>query len=136
MRFSLISQFDYCRIMELNSRSPSMETKNVISALAALAQESRLAVFRLLVRIGPGGLAASKISEQLAIPPSSLSFHLKELTNAGLIVPNQDGRFIIYATNFQTMNQLMAFLTDSCCAGQACPPMRTPICRLPAETDE
>jgi ArsR family transcriptional regulator len=113
-----------------------METKNVISALAALAQESRLAVFRLLVRIGPEGLAASKISEQLAIPPSSLSFHLKELTNAGLIVPSQEGRFIIYATNFQTMNQLMAFLTDSCCAGQVCPPMQTPMCRLPAETGE
>ncbi len=99
-----------------------METKTVISALAALAQESRLGVFRLLVRIGPEGLAASKIAEQLAIPPSSLSFHLKELTHAGLVIPKQDGRFIIYAVNFQTMNELMAFLTDSCCGGNPCTP--------------
>jgi DNA-binding transcriptional ArsR family regulator len=99
-----------------------METKHVISALAALAQESRLAVFRLLVQIGPAGLAASKIAEQLAIPSSSLSFHLKELSHAELIVPRQDGRFIIYSANFDTMNQLMGFLTDSCCGGNPCSP--------------
>lgn len=99
-----------------------METKTVISALAALAQESRLAVFRLLVQIGPEGLAASKIAEQLAIPSSSLSFHLKELSHAELIVPRQDGRFIIYSANFDTMNQLMGFLTESCCGGNPCIP--------------
>lgn len=99
-----------------------MDTKNVITALAALAQESRLGVFRLLVRIGPEGLAASKIAEQLMIPPSSLSFHLKELTHAGLVIPRQDGRFIIYAVNFDTMNEVMAFLTDSCCGGNPCTP--------------
>ena len=97
-----------------------METKNVISALAALAQESRLSVFRLLVRIGPGGLAASKIAEELDLPPSSLSFHLKELARADLVIPRQDGRFIIYAANFDTMNSLMGFLTDSCCGGNPC----------------
>ncbi|MBY0571438.1 MAG: metalloregulator ArsR/SmtB family transcription factor [Burkholderiaceae bacterium] len=99
-----------------------MENKQAISALAALAQESRLAVFRLLVRVGPEGLAASKIAEELAIPASSLSFHLKELSNADLISARQDGRFIIYAANFSTMNDLLAFLSDSCCNGQACLP--------------
>ncbi len=106
-----------------------METKNVISVLAALAQESRLGVFRLLVRIGPEGLAASKIAEQLAIPSSSLSFHLKELTHAGLVIPRQDGRFIIYAVNFETMNDVMAFLTDSCCGGNPCTPKTNLVCK-------
>lgn len=100
-----------------------METKNVISGLAALAQESRLGVFRLLVRTGPEGLAASKIAAELNLPPSSLSFHLKELTHAGLVIPRQDGRFIIYAVNFETMNDLMGFLTDSCCGGNPCTPV-------------
>ncbi len=97
-----------------------METKNAISALAALAQDSRLAVFRLLVQAGPDGLAASKIAEQLGIPSSSLSFHLKELTHADLITPRQEGRFVIYAANFSTMNDLLAFLTDNCCGGGSC----------------
>jgi DNA-binding IclR family transcriptional regulator len=100
-----------------------METKQVITALAALAQESRLAVFRLLVQAGPNGMAASKIAEELAIPASSLSFHLKELTRADLIVPTQDGRFIIYATNFEVMNQVLAFLTANCCGGNPCSPV-------------
>jgi ArsR family transcriptional regulator len=105
-----------------------METKKVILALAALAQESRLGVFRLLIRIGPEGLAASKIAEELNIPPSSLSFHLKELSHADLIIPRQDGRFIIYAVNFATMNSLMGFLTDSCCGGNPCTPSLGVIC--------
>ena len=107
-----------------------METKNVISALAALAQESRLAVFRLLVRIGPEGLAASKIAEELNIPPSSLSFHLKELTHASLVIPRQDGRFIIYAVNFETMNEVMGFLTESCCGGNPCTPRSIMVCEV------
>lgn len=97
-----------------------METKQVIAALAALAQESRLATFRLLVRTGPGGLAASKIAEHLDVAPSSLSFHLKELTHAGLITARQDGRFVIYSANFGTMNSVLAFLTDNCCGGAPC----------------
>lgn len=97
-----------------------METKAAISALAALAQESRLAVFRLLVKQGPAGMAASKIAEQLGVVPSSLSFHLKELSHAGLITPRPEGRFVIYAANFSTMNALLAFLTDSCCSGNPC----------------
>ncbi|MES2148644.1 MAG: metalloregulator ArsR/SmtB family transcription factor [Pseudomonadota bacterium] len=100
-----------------------MQTKEAIGALAALAQESRLAVFRLLVQVGPAGLAATKIAEQLGIPQSSLSFHLKELTHAELIAPRQDGRFVIYTANFTTMNALLAFLTDSCCSGIPCSTM-------------
>lgn len=104
-----------------------METKIAISALAALAQESRLAVFRLLVQVGPAGMAASRIAEQVGVPTSSLSFHLKELTHAGLIVPRQDGRFVIYSANFDTMNSLVSFLTESCCGGNPCTPASAPI---------
>lgn len=100
-----------------------METKAAVSALAALAHDSRLAVFRLLVRAGPGGMAASKIAENLGTPSSSLSFHLKELSHAGLIVARQEGRFIIYSANFSSMNALVGFLTESCCGGIPCSPM-------------
>ena len=98
-----------------------METNDVLTALAALAQHSRLAVFRLLVQAGPdGGMAASKIAETLSIPASSLSFHLKELTHARLIAPRQDGRYIIYTAQFATMNALLGFLTENCCGGLPC----------------
>jgi DNA-binding transcriptional ArsR family regulator len=97
-----------------------MENKDAIAALAALAQESRLATFRLLVQAGPDGLAASRIAETLGLPASSLSFHLKELTHAQLVVPRQEGRFIIYAARFDTMNALIGFLTENCCGGQSC----------------
>jgi len=99
-----------------------METKNALAALAAMAQESRLAVFRLLVQLGPEGMAASKIAEQLDIAPSSLSFHLKELSRAHLVAGRQDGRFVIYSANFDTMNGLISFLTENCCGGQSCSP--------------
>jgi DNA-binding transcriptional ArsR family regulator len=99
-----------------------METKQAIAALAAIAQESRLAVFRLLVQAGPEGMIASKISEQLEIPPSSLSFHLKELSHAGMVNVRQDGRFMIYSANFDTMNGLVGFLTENCCGGSPCAP--------------
>lgn len=108
-----------------------METKQVISALAALAQESRLAIFRALVQAGPTGLAASKIGEQLGIPPSSLSFHLKELTHAGLVSSTQEGRFVIYAAEYQTMNGLVFFLTENCCGGNPCIPVCSPACITP-----
>ena len=98
-----------------------MDTKHALDALAALAQDSRLAVFRLLVQAGPdGGMVASKIAEALSLPASSLSFHLKELTHANLITPRQDGRFIFYTAQFDTMNALLAFLTENCCSGQPC----------------
>jgi len=101
-----------------------METKNMISALAALAQDSRLAVFRLLVQVGPEGMAASKIAEQLSISPSSMSFHLKELSHAQLVRSRNEGRFVIYSANFETMNGLIGFLTENCCGGNVCMPTR------------
>lgn len=102
-----------------------MQTKDAISALGALAQESRLAVFRMLVCAGPSGRAASKIAEQLGIPPSSLSFHLKELTYTGLVTSRQEGRYVIYAANFDAMNALIGFLTENCCGGNPCSPAQT-----------
>lgn len=110
-----------------------METKSVITALAALAQESRLAIFRLLVQTGPDGLSVGKIGEALNIPPSSLSFHLKEMSHADLVTPKQEGRFIIYSANFQTMNGLVAFLTENCCGGHPCTPTAAPTCSTPGE---
>lgn len=103
-----------------------METNIAISALASLAQDSRLSIFRTLVQSGPDGLAAGKISETTGIPPSSLSFHLKELTHAGMVTSRQEGRFVIYAANFDTMNALIAFLTENCCGGKSCMPACAP----------
>jgi ArsR family transcriptional regulator len=100
-----------------------METKHVLAAMAALAQESRLATYRLLVQAGPHGMTPGKISEQLGVPASSLSFHLKELSHAQLIVAQQDGRYIRYAADFSTMNGLIGFLTDNCCGGKPCTPV-------------
>lgn len=97
-----------------------MDTKDVLSALAAIAQESRLAIFRLLVQVGPPGMAATKIAEQLGIAPSSLSFHLKELVHARLITARSEGRFVIYSTDVVVMNALIGYLTENCCGGVAC----------------
>jgi ArsR family transcriptional regulator len=99
-----------------------MEMSEAVGALAALAHESRLAVFRLLVEAGPDGLPAGRIGENLGIPASSLSFHLKELSHAGLLTSRQRGRFVIYAANFDAMNGLVGFLTENCCAGSSCEP--------------
>ncbi|HVK54490.1 MAG TPA: metalloregulator ArsR/SmtB family transcription factor [Burkholderiales bacterium] len=101
-----------------------METKNAVKALAALAQDSRLAVFRMLIQSGPEGLPAGKIGELTGISPSSLSFHLKELTHAEMVSSRQEGRFVIYAANFSTMNALLAFLTENCCGGGSCEPTK------------
>lgn len=101
-----------------------MQTRQVIGALSALAQESRLSVYRLLVQAGPEGLAASQIAGQLGIAPSSLSFHLKELAHAGLVTAVPAGRFVIYSANFSTMNAVLAFLTENCCGGNPCTPAR------------
>src|SRR5829696_1730852 len=94
-----------------------METKDAVTGLAALAHETRLSVFRLLVAAGPSGLAAGLIGEKLEVPPATLSFHLKELNRAGLVTSRQDGRFIYYATDFERMAALMTFLTQNCCQG-------------------
>lgn len=101
-----------------------MESKTAVSSLAALAQEHRLAVFRLLVERGPSGVSAGEIGAELKIAPATLSFHLKELSHAGLILARQDGRFIFYSANFDRMNELVGFLTENCCArdGVSCGP--------------
>ena len=97
-----------------------METLQVIDALAALAQSSRLAIYRLLVEQGPAGLPAGAIAEKLDLPAATLSFHLAHLARARLVQGRQDGRFVIYSANFQSMNALVGFLTDNCCAGASC----------------
>ena len=108
------------------------ETHQVLSSLAALAQAHRLAVFRLLVEHAPTGLTAGNIAERLALPPTSLSFHLKELSFAGLIVGRQDGRFVWYRANIATMNGLIAYLMANCCAQSAvCDPACAPACGPP-----
>jgi DNA-binding transcriptional ArsR family regulator len=90
---------------------------DAVTRLAALAQETRLALFRLLVEAGPAGLAAGAIAGRLDVAAPTLSFHLKELTNAGLIRPAQDGRYVIYSADFDAMNALIAYLTENCCRG-------------------
>ena len=101
-----------------------MQTKQAITVLSALAQESRLAVYRLLVEHAPDGLAASAIAEQLGLANATLSFHLKELVHAGLITSRQDGRFIYYSPILAVMDELVGYLTDNCCAatGRSCAP--------------
>jgi ArsR family transcriptional regulator len=94
-----------------------METKDAVAALAALAQETRLSVFRLLVQAGPDGMAPGLIGKQLEVPPATLSFHLKELSRSGLVSSRQDGRFVYYTVDFEHMAALMTFLTNNCCQG-------------------
>ena len=89
-----------------------MEISRAVTALSALAQESRLQVFRLLVQVGPKGLPAGEIADQLQIPPATLSFHLKELLNAGLVQSQKKGRSVIYAMKSKGVNCLMKFLTE------------------------
>ena len=100
-----------------------MESKTAVQALSALAQDSRLAVYRLLVQAGPDGMAASEIAERLGIPANTLSFHLKTLSHADLVQARQEGRFIYYSTHYERMNALLEFLTDNCCGGQSCMPV-------------
>lgn len=97
-----------------------MNASQTVKALGALAHETRLAVFRMLVQAGPDGLIPSAIAETLAIAASPLSFHLKELSHAGLIAARPDGRKIYYSANFAAMNALLAYLSENCCGGCAC----------------
>jgi ArsR family transcriptional regulator, arsenate/arsenite/antimonite-responsive transcriptional repressor len=99
-----------------------MQAEVVIRALGALAQEHRLAAFRALVQAGEGGLSAGTLAEALQLPNSSLSFHLAQLTNAGLIRQQRQGRSLIYSADYAAMNGLMGYLTENCCAGAACAP--------------
>ncbi|HJW50946.1 MAG TPA: metalloregulator ArsR/SmtB family transcription factor [Burkholderiaceae bacterium] len=103
-----------------------MKTNEAVRALGALAQDTRLAVFRLLVQQGPSGLAAGEIAAALDISPATLSFHLKELSHAGLVTSRQESRFIFYSADFAAMNELLAFMTENCCAADrgACSPAR------------
>src|SRR5689334_12662622 len=101
-----------------------METKQVVDALAALAQETRLGVYRLLVEAGPDGMAAGAIGEELDLPAPTLSFHLAHLTRAGLVCSRQEGRFVFYSADFKNMNQLVGFLTENCCGGGSCAPTK------------
>jgi DNA-binding transcriptional ArsR family regulator len=101
--------FDILRIVKI---------KQAVGALAALAQDSRLRVFRLLVRCGPEGLPAGVIAERLGIPPPTLSFHLKDLEHAGLATARRNGRSIIYSLRVEGIRALLGFLADDCCKGQ------------------
>lgn len=96
-----------------------MKPDQVVKALSALAQPTRLAIFRLLVEHGPEGLAAGRIAERLKVAPATLSFHFRALSHAGLVESRQDGRFIYYAANFAVMNGMVDYLTENCCGGNA-----------------
>jgi ArsR family transcriptional regulator, arsenate/arsenite/antimonite-responsive transcriptional repressor len=103
-----------------------MEKSNAVAALAALAQDNRLDVFRLLVRAGPDGLPAGEIAVKLDLAPNTLTFHFDRLRSAGLVTVRRDGRSMIYAPNIDAMNGLLAYLTENCCQGQPekCAPAR------------
>jgi DNA-binding transcriptional ArsR family regulator len=103
-----------------------MKTEEAVGALSALAQETRLSIYRLLVEAGPNGLAAGVIAERLGVAPSSLSFHLAQLTKADLIQQRRMSRSLIYAADFTAMNALVGFLTENCCGGQICAPVCQP----------
>lgn len=97
-----------------------MEAHAAVRALGALAQGHRLAVYRLLVQAGPDGMPAGALADALGVPASSLSFHLAQLANAGLVYQRRRSRSIIYAADFAAMNALMLYLTENCCGGAAC----------------
>jgi DNA-binding transcriptional ArsR family regulator len=94
-----------------------MKPAQVVKALSALAQPTRLAIYRLLVASGPEGLAAGQIAEKLKVSPANMSFHFKTLSHAGLVESRQDGRFVYYAANFTVMNGMVDYLTENCCGG-------------------
>lgn len=110
-----------------------MDISTAVTNLAALAQESRLQIFRLLVNRGPEGMCVGDIGEQTAIAPATLSFHLKELCQAGLITANRKSRHIYYAPDFVAMNSLVNYLTENCCDGNSCafPTTKKPKSKTP-----
>jgi DNA-binding transcriptional ArsR family regulator len=101
-----------------------MEKSNAVAALAALAQDNRLDVFRLLVQAGPDGVPAGRVAEKLDLAPNTLTFHFDRLRVAGLVTVRREGRSMIYAARYETMNALLGFLTENCCRGapEACAP--------------
>jgi ArsR family transcriptional regulator len=106
-----------------------METSQAVAALAALAQDNRLDIFRLLVQAGPEGMAAGQVAEKLGLAPNTLTFHFDRLRFASLVAVRRDGRSMIYAARFEAMNDLVCFLTENCCQGalQKCAPVR--VCK-------
>jgi DNA-binding transcriptional ArsR family regulator len=97
----------------------NMKTSDVLTALSALSHEHRLAIYRLLVEHGAEGMTAGRIAERLKLPPATLSFHLKELSGAGLIVARQESRFVWYRADFDAMAQLIGYMTENCCRSSA-----------------
>jgi ArsR family transcriptional regulator len=100
-----------------------MEMMQAIEALSALAQETRLRIYRLLVEAGPEGVPAGRIADELGLQPATLSFHLAHLSRAGLAQSRQEGRFIFYSADFESMNELVGYLTENCCGGRPCEPV-------------
>ena len=107
-----------------------MHADAAINALGALAQEHRLALFRLLVQAGPDGMAAGAVAGALGVPNSSLSFHLAQLSRAGLIEQRRDGRSLIYSADYRAMDRLVGYLMENCCGGGDCAPVPATICDL------
>src|SRR6516164_8724715 len=117
-----------------------MKKDRAVSALAALAQDNRLDVFRLLVQAGPDGMPAGGVAEALGLAPNTLSFHFDRLRQAGLVTVRREGRSMIYAARFETMNALLDFLTENCCGGApetcapaVCKPGRSNRGKVPAQ---
>lgn len=108
-----------------------MEKSDAVAALTALAQDNRLDVYRLLVQAGPGGMAAGTVASAVAISPNTLTFHFDRLRQAGLITVRREGRSMIYTARLETMNALIAYLTENCCGGAPCTPAA--VCK-PART--
>ena len=105
---------------------PLMKTNAAVVALGALAQEHRLALFRLLVQAGNNGMSAGALADALSVPNSSLSFHLSHLSKAGLIEQRREGRSLIYTANYDGMNALVGYLMENCCGGEDCAPVASP----------
>src|SRR5919109_1372216 len=101
-----------------------METSAAVAALAALAQDNRLDIFRLLVRAGPDGMPAGRVAEALDLAPNTLTFHFDRLRMAGLVTVRREGRSMIYAAQYDVMNGLLGYLTENCCQGRECAPTR------------
>lgn len=129
LRLTLTSHFD---------NRENMEKSHAIAALAALAQDNRLDAYRLLVQAGPDGMPAGEVAARLGLPPNTLSFHFDRLRQAGLVTVRRNGRSMIYAARFDTVNALLAYLTENCCGGQPelCAPVGCEPSAARRQTDE